>query len=96
MAADDAQHLAALYAWFKARLLVPTRFSVSSKPHSKAQALSWFRDTAVEHIDRMRDYQRILEAYGLQVQMLRTRRPGYVVFEDEYQVVAYPFADTPC
>jgi hypothetical protein len=22
--------------------------------------------------------------------------PGYIVYEDDHQVVAYPFADTPC
>ena len=44
----------------------------------------------------MREYQRLLEAYGQNVVILRTKRPGYVVFEDQYQIVAYPFADTPC
>jgi len=77
-------------------LPVPTRFAISSKSNAKAQALSWFRDTAAEHINQMRKYQRILDGYGLQVTMLRTTRPGYVVFEDKYQVVAYPFSDTPC
>lgn len=96
MAADDLKYLEVLNAWFKTHLPVPTRFAVSSKPHAKAQALSWFRDTAVEHIERMREYQRVLEEYGLQVSMLRTKRPGYIVFEDQHQVVAYPFADTPC
>jgi hypothetical protein len=91
----DEKYLEELYAWFKAHLPVPTRFSLSTRPHAKAQAISWFRDTAAEHIERMRDYQRTLESYGLQVTLLRTKKPGYVVFEDEYQVVAYPFADTP-
>lgn len=96
MDADDLKYLESLYAWFKVHLPVPTRFAVSSKPHAKAQALSWFRDASSEHIGQMREYQRILEKYGLQVSMLRTQRPGYIVFEDQYQVVAYPFADTPC
>ena len=48
------------------------------------------------HIRRMREYQQTLETYGLTVEMLRTERPGYIVYEDEHQVVAYPFADTPC
>ncbi|WP_116090278.1 hypothetical protein [Sphingomonas crusticola] len=93
---SDMETLEELYAWFKAHLLVPTRFAVSSKPHAKAQALSWFRGTATEHVKRMRDYQLVLERYGLSVRMLRANRPGYIVFEDEHQVVAYPFADTPC
>ena len=44
----------------------------------------------------MREYQRVLEAYDIRLEMLRTERPGYIVYEDDHQVVAYPFADTPC
>lgn len=92
----DQERLEQIYCWFKQHLPVPTRFAVSQRPHAKAQALSWFRDSATEHIDRVREYQNILETYGLQVEMLRTKRPGYIVYQDEYQVAAYPFADTPC
>jgi hypothetical protein len=28
------------------------------------------------------------------VEMITTERPGFLVYEDEYQVVAEPFADT--
>jgi hypothetical protein len=96
MNGGDAERLETAYAWFKANLAVPTRFSLSARPHAKAQALSWFRGTANEHIRLMREYQTILGAYGLSVETLRTSRPGYVVYGDEHQVVAYPFADTPC
>ncbi|HEV7311108.1 hypothetical protein [Sphingopyxis sp.] len=92
----DQEHLEQTYRWFRLHLPVPTRFAVSRRPHAKAQALSWFRDSAIEHIDRIREYQRILDAYDIPVEMLRTTRPGYIVFEDEYQIAAYPFADTPC
>jgi hypothetical protein len=37
-----------------------------------------------------------VEAYDIRLEMLRTERPGYIVYEDDHQVVAYPFADTPC
>ena len=33
----------------------------------------------------------ILEDHGVSVQMLKTERVGYVVYEDAYQVVAEPF-----
>jgi len=95
MSAVDSDVLREHYNWFKAHLPVPDRFSKSTRPHAKAQALSWFRDSATEHIERMREYQRLLREYGLQVNMIRTARPGYIVYEDEYQIVAYPFADTP-
>jgi hypothetical protein len=44
----------------------------------------------------MREYQRVLERHGVAVQMLRTKRAGYVLYRDAHQVVAYPFACTPC
>lgn len=92
----DIGRLDELQDWFRVNLAVPARFSVSSKPHRKAQALSWFRDTAREQINRMRDYQALLQSYEIPVQMLREKRPGYVVYEDEHQVVAYPFSETRC
>ena len=36
----------------------------------------------------------ILEAYGHPVTIIRESRDGYLVYEDEFQVVAEPFADT--
>jgi hypothetical protein len=34
---------------------------------------------------------RILERNGIFVKKIRTDRPGYVVYEDELQIVAEPF-----
>jgi hypothetical protein len=96
MSATDEQRLTEVEQWFRDTLPVPKRFAVSSRPHSKAQAISWFRDTAGEQIYRMRDFQAILEFYGIAVEMLRERRPGYIVYEDDHQVVAYPFSETRC
>ena len=39
----------------------------------------------------MRELAALLAHKDLAVEELRTSRPGYVVFEDEYQVVAIPF-----
>jgi hypothetical protein len=35
----------------------------------------------------------ILEQHSVCVRVLKTDRPGYIVYEDEHQVVAEPFAD---
>lgn len=91
----DVEALARIHDWFAKNLCEPTRASISTRPHAKAQALSWFRETATEHVSRMREIQSILSAYGVATETLRTRRPGYVVYEDDHQVVAQPFADTP-
>jgi hypothetical protein len=36
----------------------------------------------------------ILESHGYVVAIVREERVGYIVYEDEHQVVAEPFADT--
>ena len=51
------------------------------------------RDTAKQHIDRIREMVAILEDHGVSVRMLKTDRVGHIVYEDEHQVVAEPFSD---
>jgi hypothetical protein len=60
----------------------------------KSAAISWFKDTAHEHLARVRELVVILEHHGVPVRMLKADRVGYVVYEDEFQIVAQPFADT--
>ncbi|MBM7128825.1 hypothetical protein [Dyella mobilis] len=84
----------ALRKWFRENLPVPESFAKSSKVHAKKVALSWFKPSAVEHIAKMRSFSSILVAYGVQVEVLKQDRPGYVVYEDDYQIVAEPFKDT--
>jgi len=91
----DDEALEELRAWFNANLEKPDRLAWSSKPNAKAQGLSWFKHTAVEHIAKMRAFAQILERYDVAVHMIKTDRPGYILYEDEYQIAAYPFSDTP-
>ena len=80
--------------WFDANLPKPTRFTSSKPPfhNKKSKAISWFKYTAEKHISQMRSLAAILENHGVFVHMLKTDRVGYVVYEDEFQVVAEPFA----
>jgi hypothetical protein len=41
-------------------------------------------------------WQRILDNHGVPARTLKATQVGYVVYEDEYQIVAEPFADTEC
>ena len=91
----DLDELNALHRWFMRNMFEPETLAISSRHNAKAQALSWFKETATEHVSQMRRFQSVLEKYGRYVETLRTSRPGYVVYEDDVQVVAYPFADTP-
>ena len=62
----------------------------------KIGAVSWFKDTAIDHIAQIRELVAILENHGVHVQTLKVKRVGYVVYEDDYQIVAEPFADMKC
>jgi hypothetical protein len=73
----------------------PGRFSRSRNSRAANVALSWYRGQAKEHLARARSLMRFLIEQGELVHELRTKRPGYIVFEDDVQVVAEPFADTP-
>jgi hypothetical protein len=83
-----------IYIWFTKNLKKPLTFTRSSKPHAKKIAISWFKDTANEHIAKMYAITQILEDHGIMVDVIRSERPGYIVYKDMYQVAAEPFSDT--
>lgn len=94
---DEEQQYHSVEQWFDKNLPKPTRFTAAKPPfyRKKNKAISWFKDGAHEHLAKIRELVAILEHHGVSVRMLNASRVGYVVYEDEYQVVAEPFADTP-
>jgi hypothetical protein len=95
--ADHRSKLEDHINWFKANLAIPPRFNRSrSKGYYRraTKGIAWFRDTALQHIARMHDLKFIAESHGYVVSVIREDRVGYIVYEDENQVVAEPFADT--
>jgi hypothetical protein len=87
--------LRVLLDWFNDHLATPARLTRSQHPHAKKSAVSWMRASAPEHIAQLRRLVALVEAGGVEIHELQTKRPGYVVYEDDQQVVALPFADTP-
>ena len=83
LAAYEAANLEETYEWFNANLPCPP---YSSSGWSR-DAVSWFKDSAKEAIQRMRELAVLLEAHGLMIRMLRSENPGKVLYEDRYQVV---------
>jgi hypothetical protein len=81
--------------WFGKQLTIPERFTRGPRRGEAGMAISWFKDSAEDCVSRMRTICRVLEEHGIATEMLTTDRPGYIVFEDEQQVVAVPFSDTP-
>jgi hypothetical protein len=96
--AYEEDHYDEVRWWFSINLRRPTRFTASKPPfyRKKNRAVCWFKDTATEHLARVRELVALLENHGVPVRTVKARRVGYVVYEDQYQIVAEPFADTGC
>lgn len=77
-------------SWFNANLALPKSFSTGGHKGYGQPGLSWFKPFATEHIRRMHTLKIALEACGIHVEVLTTRDPGVIVWQDEHQVVAEP------
>lgn len=73
-----------IFEYFNNNLPVPP---YSTKKWS-VDSISWFKDNAVKYIDKMRDLAFLLEENGHQVRVLKTDKPGMILYEDEYQIVS--------
>ena len=78
--------------WFNEHLQSPYDFRL--EPAGLAdQSICWFRSTAKEHLHRAWDMVAILQERDIFMRMIKTEMPGYVLYEDEAQVLAHPYAD---
>jgi hypothetical protein len=76
--------------WLEKNLATPTRFNRSNNIYS-SPAISWLKDSAHEHLKNMHELRALLENHGIATKMITTDRPGYVLYEDQFQVTAIPF-----
>ena len=84
---SDAGELEGIRAWFNDNLEKPTSFGRDKL----RRGICWFKTGSDEHISRIWGMVRILERNGIYVKKIRTDKPGYVVYEDDWQLVAEPF-----
>jgi hypothetical protein len=84
---SDADELNRLRGWFNQNLEKPTSFGRGTL----SLGICWFKTGSAEHISRVYQMTRILERNGIQVLKIKTDKPGYVTYEDEWQLVAEPF-----
>lgn len=98
LAPHEQDELDGAIDWFADHLKTPSRFNRSaSKGHYRrtTKGISWFKPTATDHVAQIRRMAAVMNEHGWLVSMIKTRNPGYIVYEDDYQVVAEPFNDTP-
>ena len=94
--AYDGERLRDIFDWFNLYLKTPTsfrRYSRSSRRSGARGAICWFRPTAREHIARAHEMAAVLEENDVLVRQIKAPKVGYVVYQDEHQVVAEPVAD---
>ena len=91
------RELDSLLRWFEFNIDMPFRFNrTRSKGYYRRETkgISWFKSTAHSHLEKARRLVGILEDNGFHITMIRTRNPGYIVHEDDHQILAEPFGDT--
>ena len=86
----DRQRLKEIRGWFNLELERPKKFNKHSNRHKTEIAISWFKDSATKHIEKMYDMIPIFENYNLQIKIIKRGNPGYIVYQDEFQVVTMP------
>ena len=95
LSSEELADLSAVGRWLDAHLPKPARFARKrNNSHRTPMALSWFKDDAREHVAKVRIVAALLEARGVTVSTVTTERPGYVVYEDDGQGVAEPWAES--
>jgi hypothetical protein len=94
----DREELDTLLTWFDDNLALPDRFNrtTSKGYYRRATAgIAWLKPTAVNHVEKMRALASLLGRNGCATEVIESDRPGYVTYEDDVQVIAEPFRDTP-
>jgi hypothetical protein len=94
IAGDDFARIENLFAWFKANLKVPNRFTGLKRRQKKKKAICCFKDSSYRCIFKVKLIVAILEDNGITTARFVTRKPGYIVYEDSHQVAAIPYRDT--
>ena len=70
--------------WFERNLRAP------AVPQT---AIFWFKGDGNECTRRVWDLAGFLRANNVPVRILKTREPGYIEYEDRFQIAAVPFRD---
>ncbi len=85
---DDKTSLDKILVWFERNLILPDRAKLVSG------AIFWYKSASRAMTQKTWELGVILKRYDAVVEFIRTRKPGYIVYEDDQQIAAIPFRDT--
>jgi hypothetical protein len=80
--------LRTLLRWFEEHLPLPPRHRIPDR------AVFWFKAEGPATTANVWELVRLIEEEGRRVRLIKTVKPGRIVFEDDYQAAAVPFRDS--
>jgi hypothetical protein len=84
----ESEMLEETFKWFNRHLPCPPFGEKLRSGEWAEEAVAWFRDDAGEPLKRMWELVAILEEHGTPVRLVRSERPGKIVYSDRFQIVA--------
>ena len=90
---EDRERLSLIHQWFRDNLDAPKWFKNPQYRTYEKRSLSWFKDSAKEHIFNIQESISILEKYNIIVERVAIKNPGKIRFTDKYQISAEPLSD---
>jgi len=88
----DYAELADLMRWFRLHLKGPFEHRLR-KPWRARRSVCWFKSDAYEHVKLAWQMMNVLERNDVFMRMIKSRSVGYIIYEDDAQVLAQPSAD---
>ncbi len=90
----ELAELKEILKWFETNIPIPTKFSRKKNvSHRETKGISWIKATDTETVSKLYALKVIVERHGFLLEVIKTDRPGYIVYEDKHQVVAEPFKE---
>ena len=86
LAGHELEWMADELEWLGTHLPAPAVL----REDGRLRALSWFKPSAADAIARVRSLAALLDEHGNTVEQITSRDPGTTVYEDDWQVVAFP------
>ncbi len=77
--------------WFDDNLECPLDYLNKQKLRKSDVNISWFLESAFEHIAKVREFVFLVESKGVDVSQIRTSSPGKIVYSDDFQIFSKPF-----
>ena len=82
LSSDERKQLQEIMIWFNKNLPSPSI--------ALPRAIFWFKSDAQECIKRIWEMAHLLEYHGYSIEMQKCRKLGNIIYQDKFQVAAFP------